>query len=106
MRKPMVTRTFLTTKAIVMVANTEIGEVENMVVTLPRTYKDDKKRDKAIKEMVDTDTIKYVATVSAEAIETLYGMSEEDFLASAVELDKESRKPVETSADEESADAE
>ena len=41
MREPMVTRTIQTTKAVVMVVNTEQGETYTKEVIVPRTYKDD-----------------------------------------------------------------
>lgn len=91
-RKPMITRTIKTTKANVLCMDIENGEPFNKVVILPRTYNDEKKLLKVVKEEVETDTIKAVHIVDKEEIERLYGMTEADFIASAKELDAETRK--------------
>ena len=82
-RVPMVTRTITATKAIVMCLNIEQGESCNVSVTVPRTYKDEESLLKKIKPMVETDTVKAVHIVSTEQVETLYGMTEQDFMEHA-----------------------
>ena len=82
-RVPMVTRTITLTKAIVMCLNIEQGEPYNVSVTVPRTYKDEESLLKKIKPMVETDTVKAVHIVSTEQVETLYGMTEQDFMEHA-----------------------
>lgn len=82
-RVPMVTRTITATKAIVMCLNIEQGEPCNVSVTVPRTYKDEESLLKKIKPMVETDTVKAVHIVSTEQVETLYGMTEQDFMEHA-----------------------
>lgn len=82
-RVPMVTRTITATKAIVMCLNIEQGEPSNVSVTVPRTYKDEESLLKKIKPMVETDTLKAVHIVSTEQVETLYGMTEQDFMEHA-----------------------
>lgn len=91
-RKPMITRTIKTTKANVLCMDVEKGEPFNKVVILPRTYNDEKKLLKVVKEVVETDIIKAVHIVDKEEIERLYGMTEADFITSAKELDAETRK--------------
>lgn len=95
MRKPMVTRTFTTTRVNVMCMDIERGECINKDVELARTYKDDKKLLKAVEEIVNTDTIKAVHIVDKSEIDKLYGMSEQKFLEFAEELDPETRKTIE-----------
>lgn len=80
MRKPMVTRTIITTQATVLCLNVETGEPFNETVTVTRTYKDEKKLLKKITEMVDTETVKAVHIVDKVEVSTLYGMSEEEFI--------------------------
>lgn len=92
-RKPMVTRTIITTKVNVLCLNLETCEPFNKVVVLPRTYKDDKKLMKAL-ENFNTDTEKVVHVVDKEEVETLYGMSEQKFIDNAVILDKDTRKEL------------
>ena len=82
-RVPMVTRTITATKAIVMCLNIEQGEPFNVSVTVPRTYKDEESLLKKIKPMFETDTVKAVHIVSTEQVETLYGMTEQDFMEHA-----------------------
>lgn len=88
MRKPMVTRTFHTTKATVMCLDTDVGESVTKVLTLPRIYKDDKKLFKACEEAITEENIKAVHVVDTEVIETLYGMEEQKFIENAVVLER------------------
>ena len=86
-RKPMVTRTLLTTKANVMCLNITTGEAENHVVTVPRTYKDTKALLKAVAPIIEADeNLKAVHIVDTETIETLYGMTEQEFMERATVL--------------------
>ena len=94
-RKPMVTRTITTTKVNVLCLNIESAEPFNMVVTLPRTYDNEKKLFKMVQTVVDNETQKAVHVVDKEEIETLYGMSEQDFISFATILDKDTRKAIE-----------
>lgn len=92
-RKPMVTRTITTTKANVLCMDIQTAEPFNKVVTLPRTYKDDKTLMKKVQEVVETDIVKAVHIVDKEEVETLYGMTEQEFIQNAVILDPETRRP-------------
>ena len=94
-RKPMVTRTIITTKVNVLCLDIQSAEPFNKVVTLPRTYKDDKKLLKKVEEVVNTDDVKAVHIVDKKEIETLYGMSEQDFIGHATILDPATRKEAE-----------
>ena len=82
-RTPMVTRTIVTTKAVIMCLDVEAGEPFNKEVTLPRTYKDEKALLKKVKPLVETDTVKAVHVVDTEEVETLYGMTEQEFIENA-----------------------
>ena len=85
-RIPMVTRTITTTKATIMCLDITNGEPFNEVYALPRTYKDDKALLKKAQAMYESDTIKLVAIVGVEEVETLYGMTEQDFITHALIL--------------------
>ena len=91
-RKPMVTRTIVTTKVNVLCLDIKSAEPFNKVVTLPRTYKDEKKLLKKVEEVVNTDEVKAVHIVDKEEVETLYGMTEQDFITNAIILDPATRK--------------
>lgn len=99
-RKPMVTRTITTTKANVLCMDIQTAEPFNKVVTLPRTYKDDKTLMKKVQEVVETDTVKAVHVVDKKEVETLYGMTEQEFIQKAVVLDPETRRPEAEEAEE------
>lgn len=96
-RKPMVTRTIITTSVIVLCLDVNSAEPFNETVTLPRTYKDDKKLLKSVEEVINTDTVKAVHIVDKKEIEILYGMTEQDFINNAKVLDPATRKEAEAS---------
>lgn len=82
-RVPMVTRTIVATKANVMCLDVQAGESCNKVVTVPRTYKNDETLMKKVRPLIETETLKAVHIVGKEEIETLYGMTEQDFIEHA-----------------------
>ena len=82
-RVPMVTRTITTTKVNVMCLDIETGEPCNKITVVPRTYKDDETLLKKVKEVLETETLKPVHVVGKEEIETLYGMTEQEFIEHA-----------------------
>lgn len=92
-RVPMVTRTIKTTKANVMCVDVEVGEPFNKEVTVPRTYKDNDSLLKTVKPLIETETVKAVHIVAKTEIETLYGMSEQDFIEHASVLPERTAKP-------------
>ena len=105
-RKPMVTRSFEVTKVNVMMCNTITAEVHNKEFEVPRTYKDNEKLLKVVKEMVETDSDKVVTIVDKSIATKLFGMSEADFLKNAIELDPETRKVLETDDEDEDEESE
>lgn len=82
-RKPMVTRTVQTTLATVLCLNTETAEPFNQTVTLTGTFKDNKSVMKAVKALIENDTISVAKVVDVEIEEKLYGMPEQDFINAA-----------------------
>lgn len=85
-RVPMVTRTIKATKANVMCVDVQTGEPCNKVVTVPRTYKDDEALMKKVRPLLETETLKAIHIVDKEKIETLYGMTEHEFIQYGKEL--------------------
>ena len=90
-----VTRTIASTKVVVMCADVQTAKVENYEVTVAGTYADDKKLMKAVTKVVETETLKPVAIVSTEVIETLYGMDEQKFIELAEVLPTREKKETE-----------
>lgn len=82
-RKPMVTRTVQTTLATVLCLNTETAEPFNQTVTLSGTFKDNKAVMKAVKALIENDTVSVAKVVDVEIEEKLYGMPEQDFINAA-----------------------
>lgn len=82
-RVPMVTRTIVATKANVMCLDVQKGEPFNESVTVPRTYKDDEALLKKVRPLLETETVKAVHIAEKEEIETLYGMTEQEFIQHA-----------------------
>lgn len=95
----MVTRTVTTTKATVLCVNTVAEVTVTQVVEVPRTYTDDSKLLKAVKETLDS-TIIPVKVISTETVETLYGMTEQQFIEQAEKLPPRTK----TEADENAQD--
>lgn len=100
-RKPMVTRTIITTKVNVLCLDLVSAEPFNKEVILPRTYKDEKKLLKKVEEVVNTDEVKAVHIVDKSEVETLYGMTEQNFIDNATILDPTTRKALEEAEDTE-----
>lgn len=100
-RKPMVTRTIVTTKVNVLCLDIQRAEPFNKEVILTRTYKDEKKLLKKVEEVVNTEDIKAVHIVDKSEVETLYGMNEQDFINNAEILDPETRKVIEVESEDE-----
>lgn len=95
-RAPRVTRTITTTEVNVMCLDVEKGEIINKDVTVSRTFKDDEKLLKEVKKIVETDYIKAVHIVDKRVVETLYGMTEQEFIEHATLLPpREAKKEAE-----------
>lgn len=100
-RKPMVTRTIVTTKVNVLCLDIDKAEPFNKEVVLPRTYKDEKKLLKVVEEVVNNEHVKAVHIVDKAEVETVYGMAEQQFIDNATILDPKTRKELEAETTEE-----
>ena len=95
----MITRTILGTKATVITVDTTNMTASTKDFTIGGEWTDNNKLLKALKKIYETDTMVLSAIVKTEKIDKLYGMTEELFMANAVELDAETRKPLTAVAD-------
>ena len=93
-RVPMVTRTMKTTKVNVLCMDLVNAEPVNKDLTVPRVYKDEKKLFKVVQSTLDSDELKAVKIVKSVEVETLYGMTEQEFIENAKILDPETRKTI------------
>ena len=82
-RQPMVTRTIKTTKCQVLCLDLVNEQPITKEIILPRTYKDEKHMMKVISKLVDDEAMKAVHVQSFENEETLYGMTEIEFINAA-----------------------
>jgi len=93
-REAIVSRTFTTQKVTVMAVNLETAEVFNDTIVLPKVYAGDKLMKK-VEAVYNNEQHKAVQIVDTATVETLYGMSEDEFIKSAKVLDPKTRKAVE-----------
>lgn len=82
----MVTRTIKTTTVNVLCLDIVNGEPFNESVVLPRTYENEKAMLKAVSAIIDNDERKAVHIVGHSVDETLYGMTEQEFIENAQKL--------------------
>lgn len=95
MARKMVTRTMVTTDVTVLGVDTNIGEAVNRTFTIAGSYKGKEESAlKAVKKQTEADggVIVPVKVVDLVEHETLYGMSESDFIAHAEILTAEQEK--------------
>jgi hypothetical protein len=79
-RERMVTRTVVSQELTIMTVNMESKTVENITVSLPSgDTLTEKAREKAIKAMLPENNT-FVQVISSELKETLYGMTEQEFI--------------------------
>ena len=94
-RERQVTRTINSIEVTAICMNIETSEVENKTLTLTGDTPTDEQALKQLKKLYETNIFKVVAVKDIKVTEKLFGMSEIDFLKYAVELDTETRKPIE-----------
>ena len=85
-RVPQVTRTIQTTVVTIFCVNIEDKSTFEQTITLPRTYKDESKMMKTIEKILEGEPVKAVSISGYEVKETLYGMTEAEFIKYATVL--------------------
>ena len=79
-RERMITRTVFSTNYNVMVVNMESKSVESITVSIPSgDTLTDKAREKALKSLIPEGTL-FVSITGETTTETLYGMTEQEFI--------------------------
>ena len=90
-----ITRTIEKTAVDCLCFNKTDAEPFNVNVILGRKVTDAKAIEKLVRKVVEADSnIKLIDVVNVEYETVLYGISEQDFLAHAVALDPNTRKPL------------
>lgn len=90
MRKPMVTRTIISTVVTALCVNPQTAETFEQEFTL--TGKIDDKVLKRVSKLYNTDVCTIVAIRKLKEVNELYGMNEADFIKGAKILDPVTRK--------------
>lgn len=88
----MITRTIVKLTATVNTFSVKEGKMFVEKWDVPTT--DEEKALKHLRKTVESDDLKIVNIVSIDKTERLYGITEEDFLENAIELDPTTRKPL------------
>lgn len=104
MRKPMVTRTILSTSITALCVNPQTAETFEQGFTLSGKYTDKDKVLKKVSKLYNTEDCTIVAIRELKEVNKLYGMDEVDFIKGAKILDPATRKEIET--EQTDADAE
>ena len=88
------TRTISKQNVIALAFNKETAEPFNTSVTIAPPIADTKKLEKAVAAKVDSATVKFIEIVDVTVDEKVYGITLEDFMVNAVELDSKTRSPL------------
>ena len=94
-RAPMVTRELIGTEAKVLTVDTEKASTDYADITVQGKYKTAEHLLKAIKKVYETSSLQIVKVVDFKEVHKLYGMPCAQFYKEAVELNPETRKPIE-----------
>lgn len=94
-RKYEITRTVENTTVTALVFNKTTAEAEDVSFTVAGRYNvDDKKLAKLVEKMIVTPDLKFIEVVDAHSDNKCYGITLNDFMANAVELDPKTRQPI------------
>ena len=88
------TRSISKQNVIALAFNKETAEPFNTSVTIAPPIADTKRLEKAVAAKVDSATVKFIEIVDVTIDEKVYGITLEDFMANAVELDPKTRSPL------------
>lgn len=90
-----ITRTIEGMDVVALVFDKTTAEPSNITITLGRHMNDSKAIERAVRKYVETDgNLKLIDVVDVSYTTDLYGISEQDFMAHAVRLDPNTRKPI------------
>lgn len=96
MRKPMVTRTIISTTVTALCVNPQTAETFEQEFTLTGKIDDKDKVLKRVSKLYNTDDCTIVAIRNLKEVNELYGMNEADFIKDAKILDPVTRKVIES----------
>lgn len=92
MRKPMITRTIISTRVMALCVNPQSAETFEQEFVLNGKIADKDKVLKRVSKLYNTENCTIVAIRDIKEVNELYGMDEADFIAGAKILDPVTRK--------------
>lgn len=92
MRKPMITRTIISTRVMALCVNPQSAETFEQEFVLTGKIADKDKVLKRVSKLYNTENCTIVAIRDIKVVNELYGMDEADFIAGAKMLDPVTRK--------------
>lgn len=95
MRKPMITRTIISTSITALCVNPQTAETFEQEFTLTGKIADKDKMLKRVSKQYNTDDCTIVAIREFKEVNELYGMDEAVFIREAKILDPATRKEIE-----------
>lgn len=96
MRKPMITRTIISTSVTALCVNPQTAETFEHEFTLTGKIADKGKVLKIVSKLYNTDDCTIVAIRNLKEVNACYGMDEADFIVGAKLLDPATRKEIKT----------
>lgn len=106
MRKPMVTRTIISTQVTALCVNPQTANTFEQEFVLTGKIADKDKALKKLSKLYNTNDCTIVAIRELKEVNELYGMDEVDFIAGAKILDPATRKMIESEPVTDETDAE
>lgn len=90
-RKYSITRTVQHQNVTALVFDKNTAEAFNKTIPISPVITDPAKLARVVAKTIDNDNEKFIEVVDVEVVEKCYGISVEDFMAHAVELDPKTR---------------
>ena len=95
----LVTRAVVGTEVTVKVIDLATDAISTVQVVIDKRFAEDEKakvRKAVDKQFADREDVAVVTVVDFHEVNKLYGVKQEVFMANAIELDPETRKPLNT----------
>lgn len=89
----MVTRTIIGTSITAKVVDKDTNEISTYTSVVSKNIEEEKDATKALAKVIPSNLV-IIKVEDFAKVEKMYGMSQADFLANAVELDPVTRKPI------------
>lgn len=99
----LVTRAVVGTEATIKVVDLATDAISTETVVIDKKFEEDEKakvRKAVDKLFADRDDVAVVTVISFKQVNKLFGVKQEIFMANAIELDPETRKPLDTKTTE------